>query len=49
MKKYQLKLTTKSISTLEPKTCHDCGDQITEINESWFTQCEKCLRHVEHI
>jgi hypothetical protein len=49
MKKYQMKPITKSISTFEPKTCHDCGDQIVETNESCFTQCEKCLRHVEHI
>ncbi|MFC0557587.1 protein YhfH [Halalkalibacter alkalisediminis] len=47
MKKH-LTPPTRTLLTLEPKTCHDCGDHIVEINESCFTQCEQCLRHVEH-
>ncbi|WP_308017421.1 protein YhfH [Alkalihalobacillus deserti] len=48
MRKYPMHPTMNYFSTLEPKTCHDCGDHIVEIQESCFTQCEQCLRHVEH-
>lgn len=47
MRKLSMK-PSLSYSILEPKTCHDCGEQIIEMNESCFTQCEQCLRHIEH-
>ncbi|WP_246476430.1 protein YhfH [Salicibibacter cibi] len=28
----------------EPRTCHDCGEVISEVPDTYFTQCEKCMR-----
>ncbi|WP_100373859.1 protein YhfH [Bacillus sp. FJAT-45037] len=27
------------------KECTDCGSTINQIQEAYFNQCEKCLRH----
>ncbi|ADC48939.1 MULTISPECIES: protein YhfH [Alkalihalophilus] len=30
------------------KECTDCGKVINQIQEAYFNQCEKCLRHANH-
>ncbi|MFB4160493.1 hypothetical protein ACE1TF_11455 [Geomicrobium sp. JSM 1781026] len=31
-----------------PTRCQDCGEVLPAANDSFFTQCERCLRNVEH-
>ncbi|WP_081734156.1 protein YhfH [Halalkalibacter akibai] len=41
--------TPEQFRNIEPKICTDCGKKIVEMHESYLTQCDKCLSHVEHL
>ncbi|MBM7634783.1 hypothetical protein [Geomicrobium sediminis] len=32
----------------ESNRCQDCGEKLPTKADRFFTQCERCLRHVEH-
>ncbi|SDI60119.1 protein YhfH [Natribacillus halophilus] len=31
-------------TSTEPRTCHDCGEVLSEVPYAYFTQCQKCMR-----
>ncbi|WP_157404636.1 protein YhfH [Shouchella shacheensis] len=35
-------------SMTDLRTCQDCGEVMTDAEETVFTQCDRCLRHVDH-
>ncbi|WP_245308163.1 protein YhfH [Halalkalibacter urbisdiaboli] len=45
---YQMTPKAESFRVLEPKICTNCGDIIEEMHETYFTQCDKCLRKTPH-
>ncbi|MFB5661635.1 protein YhfH [Alteribacillus sp. HJP-4] len=44
-----MKRVMEFFRNLPQKQCSDCGEIMEEQHESYMNQCDKCLRHSQHM